>query len=330
MSLSIIVAASKNGVIGMDGDMPWGKKPMDGKYFARMTKGYTLIMGRKTFESLPIDKIVDRNIVVVSKSLTKGVGNRKLLINLKRRLEIHAASNLDEAVRLAKELSSQSGRHNIMVVGGGSIYNEMLKRGDVDYIYLTEIDKIHLGDTMFYMPDDGFDLLQEKKDGELTYKVYRRKDLVHSKVLDLETSHLLRNSYMQSSRNTSFSRADFIEALFQEPTTVAIDDTYYYADNPIVELPNGRFVPLSIPHHHPLATLCHGGKKEVFSSAIDKESVLKTRGMIVHVPLPGANGIPLVRFKYDRATGEVKYAGRRPFNTTEWFTAIIRVVDVTF
>lgn len=121
---------------------------MDSAYFTSVTKGYTLIMDRKTFNHLPIHIVVDRNIVVVSKCLTKGDDSQQLLINHKRQLEIHAACDFDEAVRLANELSSQSGHHYVMMVGGESIYKEALKRDDVDYIYLTEIDNLHLGDNI--------------------------------------------------------------------------------------------------------------------------------------------------------------------------------------
>ncbi|HCW73953.1 MAG TPA: dihydrofolate reductase, partial [Clostridiaceae bacterium] len=49
---SLIVAATKDGVIGREGELPW-KIPSDLSYFKRMTMGKKMIMGRKTFESLP-------------------------------------------------------------------------------------------------------------------------------------------------------------------------------------------------------------------------------------------------------------------------------------
>ncbi|MEM9422743.1 MAG: dihydrofolate reductase, partial [Pseudomonadota bacterium] len=69
--ISLIVGRSTNGAIGRDGDIPW-HVPEDLKFFQRETMGGAIIMGRKTWESLPFKPLKNRLNVVVSRGEVEG------------------------------------------------------------------------------------------------------------------------------------------------------------------------------------------------------------------------------------------------------------------
>ena len=69
--LHIIVAIADNGAIGLKGDMPWGRQlPADLRHFKETTMGYPIVMGRKTFESLPKGALPGRQNIVVTRNTT--------------------------------------------------------------------------------------------------------------------------------------------------------------------------------------------------------------------------------------------------------------------
>ena len=68
-TLHIIVAIAEDGAIGFEGDMPWGRNlPRDLKHFKETTMGYPIVMGRKTFESLPKGALPGRLNIVISRN----------------------------------------------------------------------------------------------------------------------------------------------------------------------------------------------------------------------------------------------------------------------
>jgi dihydrofolate reductase len=132
MSLSLVVAASTNNVIGLKGDMPWGRslKP-DLKRFKALTMGHPILMGRKTWDSVGL-ALPGRTSIVVSRgaqALPPGV---------------LAAQSLEEALRLA---TAAPGGEEAMLIGGGQLYAAALSLAD--RIYLTRVGKNYEGDTFF-------------------------------------------------------------------------------------------------------------------------------------------------------------------------------------
>ncbi|GEQ98614.1 dihydrofolate reductase [Iodidimonas gelatinilytica] len=125
--LSLIVAAAENGVIGMKGEMPW-HLPADLRYFRKITLGHTVLMGRKTYESIgkPLPK--RRNIVITRQENWHAEG-------------VEVASSVDEAIRMA------GSDEEIMVIGGGEIYRQSLP--SADRVYLTRVHLEVAGDTYF-------------------------------------------------------------------------------------------------------------------------------------------------------------------------------------
>lgn len=129
MIKSIIVAKAKNNVIGKDNDLVWNL-PADQKYFRNTTMGHYVIMGRKTFESLPKPLPGRVNIIITRNRDYKKEG--AVVFN-----------QLEDAFSFA----SSQGQQEVFILGGGEIYKKTL--ATVDKLYITEIDADFKGDTFF-------------------------------------------------------------------------------------------------------------------------------------------------------------------------------------
>mgnify|MGYP003587705593 CR=1 FL=1 len=118
MQKALIVAYGRNGEIGAHGDLPWGRNlPGDLAQFKRRTTGGSIIMGRRTFESIGKRPLPDRENIVVS-STPAGVSG------------VLTALSLESAYALA--------RYPIFIIGGARLYRAALPT--VDVIYATEVD----------------------------------------------------------------------------------------------------------------------------------------------------------------------------------------------
>jgi dihydrofolate reductase len=126
-SLAVIAAVAKNGVIGIDNRLPW-RLPEDLKRFRALTMGHTIVMGRKTWESLP-RALPDRQNIVVTRSSDYRVAGAE------------TASSFPDA--LAKATRSRP----VFCIGGSTLYREALPLADT--LYITEIDRDFAGDAMF-------------------------------------------------------------------------------------------------------------------------------------------------------------------------------------
>jgi dihydrofolate reductase len=126
MSLSLIVAMTKNRIIGKDNQMPW-HLPADLAWFRQNTTGKPVIMGRKTFESIgrPLPK---RTNIVLSRQPFEHDG-------------VIWKDSLESAVDFVRDSKE------IMLIGGGQLFNEYLSQAD--RLYLTEIQTELDGDTFF-------------------------------------------------------------------------------------------------------------------------------------------------------------------------------------
>jgi len=125
--LSIIAAMARNQVIGRENSLPW-RLPADLQYFKRITMGKPMIMGRKTWESLPGLLPGRRHIVVTRDQQYRA-----------ERAEV--AHSLDQAIALGGDAEE------IMLVGGANLYAQAIKLAS--RIYLTEIDAVVEGDAWF-------------------------------------------------------------------------------------------------------------------------------------------------------------------------------------
>ncbi len=126
----MIVAVNKHGIIGKNNDMIW-HIPEDMKHFRRETMHNIVIMGRKTYDSLPNGPLDARiNIVITSKP-----ENYK---NTSRSSAIFC--DLDECDEILYKLKSNTNKR-IFVIGGAQIYNHFFKRCKTIYVTLVENDQ---------------------------------------------------------------------------------------------------------------------------------------------------------------------------------------------
>ena len=133
MIISLIAAIDKNGVIGADGDLPWNI-PSDLKKFKEITSYKPIIMGRKTWDSIG-RPLPNRDNIVIS-------GNKNL--NLEGAI---LTLSPEEAITVAKQKAIENGADEIMIIGGGYIYNEFINLSD--RLYITEVDIEVEGDAFF-------------------------------------------------------------------------------------------------------------------------------------------------------------------------------------
>ena len=126
--ITIIVAASENNVIGKNNDLIW-RLPNDLKRFKELTSGHCIIMGRKTFESLPGILPKRKHIVLTRKHKDEFAEN------------ISVVNNFEEALHEAKN------DPNPFIIGGGEVYKSAIK-----FAKKIELTRVHAnfdGDTFF-------------------------------------------------------------------------------------------------------------------------------------------------------------------------------------
>ncbi|GAB6168874.1 dihydrofolate reductase [Clostridium carnis] len=128
--LSVIVATANNNIIGGDNKLLWHISE-DLKRFKEITSGNTIIMGRKTFESLP-GILPNRKHVVITRDK-----NFKVNSNM-----VEVCYNLDEVLSKYKNSPNEA-----FIIGGGQIYRELLPHANK--LYLTRVFKDFIGDTKF-------------------------------------------------------------------------------------------------------------------------------------------------------------------------------------
>nr|AIA17666.1 Dihydrofolate reductase [uncultured bacterium] len=132
MIISIIVAVSKNNVIGRNNDLPW-HLPTDMKFFKDTTMGHCVIMGRKNYDSIPpkYRPFSGRTNIVVTRQ--KGFQAEGTTV-------VHS---IEDAIEFAKSRNETE----CFIIGGGEIFTQSLKY--CDRIYLTRIHETIEGDVYF-------------------------------------------------------------------------------------------------------------------------------------------------------------------------------------
>ncbi|MCC4252980.1 MAG: dihydrofolate reductase [Pseudomonadota bacterium] len=126
----LVLARADNGVIGKDGDLPW-RLPADLRHFKAITAGHPMLMGRKTFDSLPGLLPGRRHIVLTRDRAWRAEG-------------AEVAHDVEAAIALAKSPT-------LMVIGGAEIYRLVLPIAD--RIELTEVHLDAEGDASIAYPD---------------------------------------------------------------------------------------------------------------------------------------------------------------------------------
>ncbi|MBP7992052.1 MAG: dihydrofolate reductase [Candidatus Magasanikbacteria bacterium] len=130
MSLSLIAGISKNNCIGKNGQLPWDI-PEDLKHFREVTAGKTVLMGRKTWESLPekFRPLPKRTNIIITRQTDYSVP-----------AGVKVYATIDEA-------TAAHPSEEIMVIGGAEIYRQTIDIADT--LYMTHIDQTVDGDAFF-------------------------------------------------------------------------------------------------------------------------------------------------------------------------------------
>ena len=131
--IALVVAMGENRAIGRGGDLPWHLRS-DMKFFRRVTMAKPVIMGRRTFKSLP--RVLDGRLNIV---LTRDSGFVAP--------DAVMAGSLEEGLRAARGSCGRTGAEEIMIIGGEDVFREVLPQ--VGRIYLTEVHASPEADTWF-------------------------------------------------------------------------------------------------------------------------------------------------------------------------------------
>ena len=157
MPVTIVAAVARNGVIGVDGRLPW-RLPDDLRRFKKLTLGHVLVMGRKTYESIG-HPLPGRTTVVVTRTARWASGSDEVVV----------AAGVPEAIAAATAIDDE-----VFVVGGAQVYAAALPV--THRIELTLVDAEPDGDTTFPDVDWGewLELGREEGDG-VAYVTYERR-----------------------------------------------------------------------------------------------------------------------------------------------------------
>lgn len=136
--IALVVARARNGVIGRDGDLPW-KLRSDLQRFKAVTMGKPCLMGRATWESLPLRPLPGRLNLVLSRDLSyEERGKAKGAV---------VCASLGDAVDIARETAEEDGVDEICVIGGTALFEATLPRAR--RLYITEVEAEPEGDALF-------------------------------------------------------------------------------------------------------------------------------------------------------------------------------------
>lgn len=138
MIISIIAAIGKNNELGLGNKLLW-QLPADMKHFRETTSGHTVIMGRKTYESIGRPLPNRRNIVITRDSNYQKEG-------------IEVVHSLDEALKVTtleqgKKFEENYEEVEVFIIGGGQIYTEAMEKANK--LYITHVEATLPADTFF-------------------------------------------------------------------------------------------------------------------------------------------------------------------------------------
>lgn len=130
--INLVVALNRDNLIGLDGTLPWSNRPEDMKNFASLTRGHTVVMGRKTFDSINNKPLLDRyNIILTTKEVIywnsdfKGWSHQRVFNRY----------SVKDVVELIEDLEPKE----VFIIGGMQVYKSFAHL--VERMYITVIDE---------------------------------------------------------------------------------------------------------------------------------------------------------------------------------------------
>ncbi|KQX39920.1 hypothetical protein ASD04_04515 [Devosia sp. Root436] len=131
--IAMIAGVAENGVIGSDQAIPW-RVPSDMAFFKQTTMGKPIVMGRKQYETVGKPLPGRSNIVITRRQGYQAEG-------------VLVFHDIDAALEKAREIAQADGVDEIMIIGGGELYAQLMDRAD--RLYITHIDLSPAGDVLF-------------------------------------------------------------------------------------------------------------------------------------------------------------------------------------
>jgi dihydrofolate reductase len=161
--MAAIAACTESGVLGKDNGIPW-HIPDDFKRFKQLTGSSPMIMGRKTYESLP-GVLPNRPHIVISRS--PGDDDRVVYTD-----------DINEAIDMARLYCSKNGLERFFVIGGAEIYKQMIDQCSL--LYLTLVKEDWTGDTFFPldMIDNKWEIIGKDDHPDCTFTFWYNSDIV--------------------------------------------------------------------------------------------------------------------------------------------------------
>lgn len=138
MKISLIAAMAEDRVIGIDNKLPW-KLPADLAWFKKNTLNKPIVMGRKTWESLPFRPLPGRDNIIITRDKNYQANNTKNEVVS----SVIVCSSIDDAIDYAKKQKNEE----LMFIGGATLYEQVLEK--VDCLYLTQVKGKFEGDAWF-------------------------------------------------------------------------------------------------------------------------------------------------------------------------------------
>ena len=143
--ISIIVAIAQNNAIGKDNQLLW-HIPADLKRFKKLTTGHTIVMGKRTFYSLPIRPLPNRRSIVITDVPGEEIEGCTM------------AYSIEEAIE-----KMDSGKENF-IIGGGMVYKQFLPLAQ--QLYLTIVQKDFDADTFLEIDLSGWEMIEKEEHPE--------------------------------------------------------------------------------------------------------------------------------------------------------------------
>ncbi len=155
-----IAAMDEGRLIGREGKLPWNI-PEDMKHFSSLTMGHTVLMGRKTFESLPA-------------KFRPLPGRKNVVISRNSKLEgVEVWDSLEKCLESYRSGAIPMSGDKLWVIGGAEIYKATLNFWDE--LYLTLVHSKHTGDAFFPVFESSFELVEEDKREGYSFQKYIRR-----------------------------------------------------------------------------------------------------------------------------------------------------------
>ncbi|MCW8929445.1 MAG: type 3 dihydrofolate reductase [Gammaproteobacteria bacterium] len=148
MKISLIAAMAEDRVIGIDNKLPWNL-PADLAWFKKNTLNKPIVMGRKTWESLPFKPLPGRDNIIITRDKSYQATNKQN--------EVISSAIICQSIDEAIEYAKKEKHEELMFIGGATLYEQVLER--TDCLYLTKVKGQFEGDAWF--PEIDYSCWQE-------------------------------------------------------------------------------------------------------------------------------------------------------------------------